>query len=136
MSHAEETVGELTERVAGMVETVLAGGHVNATELRTAVLEVCQLAQGGAGVRAVPCHLHTAAWLKDTLPDGATSLWPVYGPEGVALRLDYQIPPLQRGHPQEIGLLNLGSEGGLVLAHELQATAALQAGLAARQRAN
>lgn len=130
----DEAVNELTERVAEMTETIAAGGHVDMTEFRLAVLEVCQAAQGGAGLRPTPCHVIPAKWLA--APAGAARLWPIYSDEGVALRLDYQLPPLQRDHPEDIAVVNLGIDGGLVLAHELQAAAALQAGLAARQRAN
>lgn len=130
----EESVNELTERVAGMTETIAQGGKVDMTEFRLAVLEVCQLAQGGAGIRPVPCHIEPAPWVQ--APGGAGYVWPIYGPEGVGLRIDYQIPPLQRDHPQEVGVVNLGDEGGLVLSRELQAASALQAGLAARQRAS
>jgi hypothetical protein len=130
----DEAVNELTERVAAMTETIAAGGAVNMTEFRLAVLEVCQAAQGGAGIRPVPGHFIPASW--SAMPTGAAIVWPIYSSEGVALRLDYQLPPLQRDHPEDIGVVNLGMDGGLVLAHELQAAAALQAGLAARQRAN
>lgn len=133
----DEAVNELTERVAGMVETLAAGGHVDMTEMRLAVLEVCQLAQGGAGVRPIPGHFLPAPWLHSLgVTAGAVTLWPVYSADGVAVRLDYQIPPLQREHPTEIGQVNLGNEGPLTLATELQGAAALGASLAARQRAD
>lgn len=134
----EETVNELTERVAGMVETIAAGGQVNMTEFRMSVLEVCQMAQGGAGVRPVPCHIEFAPFIRARadLPSITGLVWPVYSAEGLALSLRSAEPPQQREWPEDLAQVNLGSEGGLLLANELQAAAALQAGLAARQRAN
>lgn len=134
----EEAVNELTERVAEMTNAVVEGRQVNMTEFQLAVLEVCQMAQGGAGVRPVPCHTVPAKFMRGLVAPGPGILWPIYSDEGMALRLDSAVPPLQRDppHPDTLLQVNLGRDGGLFLAHELQATAALSAGLAARQRAD
>lgn len=125
---SDEAISDLTERTAAMIEAGAAGGEVDWTAMRLAVLELSQRAAVGAHVRPVHCIIEVFDGARTLELESAPGVvLPVVTSEGVGFRL-----------VSERGLnlvgVGLGVEGALELSGELTQGAVQSGTLANRLR--